>query len=117
VVCGSTSADGVGKIRVTVTNDSGDIALFVRLRLSAGANDTDVTPGDVERWVRHADAGGAADADRAVPERGPARGAAVGRAQRMERAAIEPGGRDLRLVWVSLKQASSHRSRRVQRPG
>jgi len=86
-------------------------------RLSAGANDTDVTPGDVERWVRHADAGGAADADRAVPERGPARGAAVGRAQRMERAAIEPGGRDLQLVWVSLKQASSHRSRRVQRPG
>ena len=44
VVCGSTSADGVGKTRVTVTNDSGDIAFFVRLRLSAGANDTDVTP-------------------------------------------------------------------------
>jgi exo-1,4-beta-D-glucosaminidase len=44
VVCGSTSADGVGDIRVTVTNDSGGIAFFVRVRLSAGANDTDITP-------------------------------------------------------------------------
>ena len=42
--CGSTSADGTGKMQVTVTNDSQDVAFFVRLRLSAGANDTDVTP-------------------------------------------------------------------------
>ena len=44
VACGSTSADGTGEMRVTVTNDSEDVAFFVRLRLRAGANGADVTP-------------------------------------------------------------------------
>ncbi len=42
--CGSTSADGIGQMRVTVANDSEDVAFFVRLRLRAGADGTDVTP-------------------------------------------------------------------------
>jgi exo-1,4-beta-D-glucosaminidase len=33
-----------GRIRVTVTNDTNDVAFFVRLRLTAGPNGDDVTP-------------------------------------------------------------------------
>jgi exo-1,4-beta-D-glucosaminidase len=44
VACGSTSADGMGEMRVTVANDSEDVAFFLRLRLGAGTSGMDVTP-------------------------------------------------------------------------
>jgi exo-1,4-beta-D-glucosaminidase len=44
VACGSTSADGTEEMRVTLTNDSENVAFFVRLRLRAGTNGADVTP-------------------------------------------------------------------------
>lgn len=42
-VCEDTSADS-GTLGVTVTNDSSDVAFFVRVRLTAGPNGNDVTP-------------------------------------------------------------------------